>query len=456
MKIWLEKNGPRYRVRWIDATGKKRTKKAYTSKRASEELLKKVRDGLENGDVGLADPFSEHRKRPLVDHLNDWLQVLVDRGNADKYIKNCRTRIERLATECQWNRLDDIDGDAFERWRRDVRSLAQHRQTDRRLVVQRQVSQRTLNHFYDALRSFTTWLRKKKRMPPAWVPLETIDKLQSLGKEKIKRRALTQGQVNALLAVAPERYHLSIRIALATGLRRNELRQLRWSDLNLRKTDPYLQLRAETTKGGRADVLPIQASIATVLTALGKERGDEDGAVVTSIPSMMRWRRWLSRAGIPWLDARGRRADFHALRYTYCTNLAKAGVPLQHAQQLMRHRDPKLTANIYTDAGELPLPEGVAKLPEFSGLLDPNRGAVGAELQPDAYSAGLTRTHLENRQKLNRSAKSGENADFVGKTEAERNDAAIGSCPTSTTSRRVFLPGRRGPLSAAAARCQRW
>ena len=38
----------------------------------------------------------------------------------------------------------------------------------------------------------------------------------------------------------------------------------------------------------------------------------------------------------------------YCLRHTYCTNLAKAGVPLTLAQRLMGHADVNLTANIYT------------------------------------------------------------------------------------------------------------
>jgi integrase len=36
------------------------------------------------------------------------------------------------------------------------------------------------------------------------------------------------------------------------------------------------------------------------------------------------------------------------LRVSYATSLARAGVPLAQAQRLMRHSDPKLTANVYT------------------------------------------------------------------------------------------------------------
>jgi len=59
----------------------------------------------------------------------------------------------------------------------------------------------------------------------------------------------------------------------------------------------------------------------------------------------------------------GRRLDFHALRYTFATKLAREGVAQRTAQELMRHSDPKLTAMIYTDPTQLPTFDCVEKLP---------------------------------------------------------------------------------------------
>ena len=55
--------------------------------------------------------------------------------------------------------------------------------------------------------------------------------------------------------------------------------------------------------------------------------------------------------------------DFHALRHTYGTMFYQAGVPLATAQKLMRHSDPKLTANIYTHVLVETKAEALAKLP---------------------------------------------------------------------------------------------
>jgi site-specific recombinase XerD len=71
--------------------------------------------------------------------------------------------------------------------------------------------------------------------------------------------------------------------------------------------------------------------------------------------------------GIVYQDEQGRRADFHALRVTFGTNLVLSGAHPRVAQELMRHSDIRLPMKIYTDASKLRLAEGVAGLPSFRG-----------------------------------------------------------------------------------------
>jgi integrase len=70
-------------------------------------------------------------------------------------------------------------------------------------------------------------------------------------------------------------------------------------------------------------------------------------------------------------DDRGRTIDVHAMRHTFGTQLSKAGVPLRTAQAAMRHSDPSLTANVYTDPKLLDVAGAVASLPHLP------LGAVG-------------------------------------------------------------------------------
>lgn len=64
-------------------------------------------------------------------------------------------------------------------------------------------------------------------------------------------------------------------------------------------------------------------------------------------------------------DHRGRTIDVHALRHTFGTHLSKAGVPLRTAQAAMRHSDPSLTANVYTDPKLLDVAGAVESLPDL-------------------------------------------------------------------------------------------
>jgi integrase len=59
--------------------------------------------------------------------------------------------------------------------------------------------------------------------------------------------------------------------------------------------------------------------------------------------------------------------DIHALRTTFCTHLAVAGVHPRVAQQAMRHSRMELTNQYYTDPILLDVAGAVNALPDFSG-----------------------------------------------------------------------------------------
>jgi len=56
----------------------------------------------------------------------------------------------------------------------------------------------------------------------------------------------------------------------------------------------------------------------------------------------------LEAAGIPDRDAEGHVCDFHALRHSYVSLLARSGIHPKLAQELARHSDIRLTINVYT------------------------------------------------------------------------------------------------------------
>ena len=90
--------------------------------------------------------------------------------------------------------------------------------------------------------------------------------------------------------------------------------------------------------------------------------------------------RLLAIAATSW-RSRGRTNDVHPLRHTFGTHLSKAGVPLRTAQAAMRHSDPSLTANVYTDPKLLDVAGAVASLPDLPlGLLAANGSVIDSRV----------------------------------------------------------------------------
>jgi hypothetical protein len=79
----------------------------------------------------------------------------------------------------------------------------------------------------------------------------------------------------------------------------------------------------------------------------------------------------LKAAGISYKDEQGRQADFHALRHTFNTRMARAGVPDALRQAAMRHLTPALTVGVYTDRTGLGTAEAIGSMPSLVGLPSP-------------------------------------------------------------------------------------
>src|SRR5208283_546191 len=157
--------------------------------------------------------------------------------------------------------------------------------------------------------------------------------------------------------------------ALNTGLRRAELAALQKGDCFLYGDNPYLKVRASTTKNNKAATIWLNEEVAAELKKLVVTGAGLDEAVFETIPDMDQFRKDLTAAGILYVDAQGRRADFHALRHTLATNLARCGVLPRVAMEFMRHSEMRLTNKTYTDVAHLPLAEAAEMLPKFSAKI---------------------------------------------------------------------------------------
>ena len=236
----------------------------------------------------------------------------------------------------------------------------------------------TCNHYFGALRQFLRFLEPDvPGVPQLLARLRTVRRYKPDTDKRHPRRALTEGEINRLLKylrTAPEirgmtghqRAMLYI-VAICTGLRANELRTLVVGDIDVSCDPPTIFISADDAKGRKETRQPVPPNLRADLVKHIKGRGPND----VLFPNMIRADRLASvlamdlrAAGMEYKNLFGF-ADFHALRHSFGTLGAKAGVNMRTLQELMRHSDPKLTAR-YAHATKTDLAEAVGLLPFFN------------------------------------------------------------------------------------------
>jgi site-specific recombinase XerD len=135
--------------------------------------------------------------------------------------------------------------------------------------------------------------------------------------------------------------------AVSTGLRRGEMINLRWQDVDLGRRVMHIQSAGNfRTKDGRRRTLPLSDSVHTFLSSKAPRqicefvfhrRGFKIGENYLSA----RFKFYVAEAG---LDGR---LHWHSLRHTHASWLVQDGVSLFQVQQLLGHADSR-TTEIYS------------------------------------------------------------------------------------------------------------
>jgi integrase len=177
------------------------------------------------------------------------------------------------------------------------------------------------------------------------------------------RRALTIDEISRLLeltekskeivyGVSGVERSLIYRLALETGLRANEIKNLKISDFDFNNKVPTVTVQAMYSKRRQTDILPLRPETVLML----KDKLDFTCKLpmvdafntphVSNFCKMYAYDR--KNAHIPYKDNTGGVSDFHGLRHTFITMMAKSGIHPKMAQTLARHSDINLTMNRYT------------------------------------------------------------------------------------------------------------
>ena len=222
------------------------------------------------------------------------------------------------------------------------------------------------------MKQFGSWMVNDQRVSES--PFKYLKNINSDGSERHPRRSLEIDEARRLLEstqAAPERFGMTgferallYRLAIETGLRANELRNLTISSFNL-KTYTVTAV-ASYSKNRKEYTLPLKKDTAVILKSYfaGKMPSSKAFRVPDKPIDMLR--PDLEDANIPYVDDEGRYADFHALRHTTGSFLVASGAHPKVVQSIMRHSDINLTMGRYTHIFRGEESKAVADLPSLS------------------------------------------------------------------------------------------
>lgn len=391
-----KKKDAKWMVSFTDENGKRRTQAGYSDREATEALGRRLQCLAARRREGLVDPFEQYRTAPISETIAEYVASLKALGRNLRYISQVQNRINILVYGTRVRCLGDLDSVAIRSFISGLKSQ----------TVGDALAGRTCNEYITSIKGLTKWAVINSRLPRD--PLVGLRLIEAKNIEpKRPKRALSETELARLLDAAQRRPLLEYRtinvgrrkgrqeakvsprvalkakargderrmaylLAAWTGLRRSELRALRWSDIHLDTIPPHIPLRGNTTKSKRADILPLHRQLASELRNWKPDGVTDESPVFHTIPDMKTFRADLALAGIPDVDERGCYVVFHALRVTSSTRLASNAVTQRAAQALMRHKDPRLTAGTYTDERLLPLAAELEKLPPIPTLAEIN------------------------------------------------------------------------------------
>ncbi len=178
---------------------------------------------------------------------------------------------------------------------------------------------------------------------------------------------------------------LTYELLLTTGMRKGELASLTVADVDLSDDAPAVTLRGIHAKNGKRSTIPLRPDVAIHvrdwladrrrrLAAQGKVLAADDRLVRIPSGLIRILDRDLAAAGIPKVDERGRRLDVHAMRTTFNTQLAVAGVDPRTAMAAMRVSSLDLVLKTYADEKHFDVTKAINSLPAPPPMLE----AVGS------------------------------------------------------------------------------
>ena len=304
--------------------------------------------------------------KPLTEHISDYVKILEAKGYSKDHVVRTKNRLKKIVSECRLTYFRDITQSAVEIYSGKLKKDG--------------YSNTSRGHYLDALKTFLNWAEQDQR-----IIRNPIAKLGKPKRDSEKKGILTAEQFVHLIKNASEKNVLIGRttgqeravlylLAGMTGLRRKELLNLCWNDINLSADSAFVRVKASIAKNGKQAEQPVPPILVHVLTSLkAHARPNANDRVFTSFSKWINTaeliREDLAVAGLELIDREGNEICFASLRNSYISFLANSQTPAKVVQKLARHSDPRLTFNTYARTFEDAEQKALNFLPNFGDFV---------------------------------------------------------------------------------------
>ena len=286
-----------YYVTWLDpATGKRLTRSTKsTRKRTAEQTARQLQQQPE-----------QPREQPLSVLAENWLDELKALGRTPKHVSSRERAVRILGLDVP--------------------------QINRQLGQRSEWSDRTVAKYVTSLRQFGEWCLEnghRRRNPMCGLKKPP----RRTGRVYI-RGAFTREEATILCTSDNiQKTHRTIyTVALSTGLRIGELRNLKRENIKTNGTCFSIHLAPRQVKNRFESVIPISEAVYSILSNQSLDLDDFKRSAEAL-------RKDMRAAGLPGTDRDGHQRDFHSLRVTYCNLLIESGTSIPMVARMMRHSD---------------------------------------------------------------------------------------------------------------------
>jgi len=293
--------------------GRRKRKKIGHSKKLALQALKNVQIKIAKGEyLGIYD----EKKITFKDYAKQYLEFSKANKAWSTYYRHDRVNIGHLTAYFKDRYVFEITSQMIEKYK---------------AIRLEKVATATVNRELATLKNMYT-----KAIEWRYIKDNPAKKVKLLKEPPGRLRYLRPEEVEKLLNACANYLRPIVVTALNTGMRKGELLRLKWADVDLKNR----KITVINSKNNESRVIPINQTLFKELSALSKESkgeyvfSDRNGHPFGDIKKG--FSAALKRAGIK--DFR-----FHDLRHTFGSHLVMQGVDLKTVQQVMGHKDIKMT-----------------------------------------------------------------------------------------------------------------